>query len=33
MLCIVAMYWCQSWGSWFYFAWFPTYLVKGAGFT
>jgi len=27
---IVAMYWCYAWGSWFYFSWFPTYLVRGA---
>ncbi len=33
MRLIVAMYFCYAWGSWFYFAWFPTYLVKGAGFT
>lgn len=30
---IVAMYWCYVWGSWFYFSWFPTYLVRGAGFS
>jgi MFS transporter, ACS family, glucarate transporter len=30
---ICAMYWCYAWGSWFYFGWFPVYLVKGAGFT
>jgi MFS family permease len=30
---IVTMYWCYAWGSWFFFAWFPTYLVKSAGFT
>jgi MFS family permease len=30
---LVAMYWCYVWGSWFYFSWFPTYLVRGAGFT
>jgi nitrate/nitrite transporter NarK len=30
---IFAMYWCYAWGSWFYFTWFPVYLVKGAGFT
>jgi MFS family permease len=30
---IVVMYFCYAWGSWFYFGWFPTYLVKGAGFT
>jgi ACS family glucarate transporter-like MFS transporter len=33
MWIIIAMYWCYAWGSWFYFAWFPTYLVKSAGFT
>ena len=27
------MYWCYAWGSWFYFGWFPNYLVKGAGFS
>ena len=26
------MYFCYAWGSWFYFGWFPTYLVKAAGF-
>jgi nitrate/nitrite transporter NarK len=30
---ICAMYWCYSWGPWFYFSWFPTYLVRGAGFS
>ena len=30
---IVAMYFTQAFGSWFYFGWFPVYLVKGAGFT
>ncbi len=30
---IVVMYFCYAWGSWFYFGWFPVYLVKGAGFT
>jgi predicted MFS family arabinose efflux permease len=30
---IFAMYWCQAWGSWFYFSWFPVYLMKGAGFS
>ena len=28
---LMAMYWCYVWGSWFYFSWFPTYLVRGAG--
>jgi ACS family glucarate transporter-like MFS transporter len=30
---IVVMYFCQAFGSWFYFGWFPVYLVKGAGFS
>jgi MFS family permease len=30
---LMAMYWCYVWGSWFYFSWFPTYLVRGAGLT
>ncbi len=30
---VIVMYWCYAWGSWFYFGWFPVYLVKGAGFT
>jgi MFS family permease len=30
---LMAMYWCYVWGSWFYFSWFPTYLVRGAGFS
>lgn len=30
---IFAMYWCYAWGSWFYFGWFPVYLMKGAGFS
>jgi MFS family permease len=30
---LMAMYSCYVWGSWFYFSWFPTYLVRGAGFT
>ena len=30
---IFAMYFFQAFGSWFYFGWFPVYLVKGAGFT
>lgn len=25
---IFIMYWCYAWGSWFYFGWFPVYLVK-----
>jgi MFS family permease len=30
---LVAMYCCYAWASWFYFSWFPTFLVRGAGFT
>jgi MFS family permease len=30
---IVAMYSCYAWGSWFYFSWLHTYLVKGRGFS
>jgi MFS transporter, ACS family, glucarate transporter len=30
---LFVMYFCYAWGSWFYFSWFPVYLVKGAGFT
>jgi MFS family permease len=30
---IVAMYGCYAWGSWFYFSWLHTWLVKGRGFT
>jgi MFS family permease len=30
---IVAMYSSYAWGSWFYFSWLHTYLVKGRGFT
>ena len=29
----MAMYWCYVWGSMFYLSWFPTYLVKGRGFS
>jgi MFS family permease len=28
---IVAAYFCYAWGSWFYFGWFATWLVRGAG--
>jgi MFS family permease len=27
---IVAAYGCYGWASWFYFSWFPTWLVNGA---
>ncbi|MCU0918149.1 MAG: MFS transporter [Planctomycetes bacterium] len=30
---IMAMYWCYVWGSIFYLTWFPTYLVRGRGFS
>jgi ACS family glucarate transporter-like MFS transporter len=30
---LMGMYWCYVWGSWFYFSWFPTFLVRGAGLT
>jgi nitrate/nitrite transporter NarK len=28
---IVVAYFCYAWGSWFYFGWFTTWLVNGAG--
>lgn len=33
MWLIFIMYFCYAWGSWFYFGWFPVYLVNGAGFS
>ncbi|MCC7153166.1 MAG: MFS transporter [Bryobacterales bacterium] len=30
---IVCMYGCYAWGSWFYFSWLHTYLVRGRGFS
>src|SRR5262249_7319024 len=30
---LFTMYFCYAWGSWFYFGWFPVYLVKAAGFS
>lgn len=30
---LVAAYFCYAWGSWFYFGWFTTWLLKGAGFS
>lgn len=30
---IVAAYFCYAFGSWFYFGWFATWLVRGAGFS
>lgn len=29
---LMSMYWCYAWGSWFYFSWLHTYLVKSRGF-
>lgn len=26
-------YFCYAWGSWFFFGWFTTWMVRGAGFT
>jgi ACS family glucarate transporter-like MFS transporter len=28
---LVVGYFCYAWGSWFYFGWFTTWLVRGAG--
>jgi predicted MFS family arabinose efflux permease len=30
---IMLMYFCYAWGSWFYFSWLATWLIKGRGFT
>ncbi len=30
---VCAMYWFYVWGSWFFFSWLHTYLVKGRGFS
>ena len=30
---IVAAYFCYGWGSWFFFGWFATWMVQGAGFS
>lgn len=30
---IVSMYGAYAWGSWFYFSWLHTYLVRGRGFS
>ncbi len=30
---IMLMYCCYAWGSWFYFSWLHTWLVKGRGFS
>jgi MFS family permease len=30
MQLLFAMYWCYGWGPWFYFSWYPLYLMKTA---
>lgn len=30
---VATAYFCYAWGSWFYFGWFTTWLVRGAGFS
>lgn len=30
---LMLMYCCYAWGSWFYFSWLHTWLVKGRGFS
>jgi nitrate/nitrite transporter NarK len=30
---LIAAYFLYAWGSWFFFGWFPTWLVRGAGFS
>ena len=30
---IAGMYGCYAWGSWFYFSWLHTWLIKGRGFS
>ena len=30
---IMAAYFCYAWGSWFFFGWFTTWMVRGEGFT
>jgi ACS family glucarate transporter-like MFS transporter len=32
MRILFAMYWCYGWGPWFYFSWYPLYLVKTGHF-
>lgn len=33
MRLLFAMYWCYGWGPWFYFSWYPLYLMKTAHVT
>ncbi len=30
---ITVAYFAYAWGSWFYYGWFPTWMVRGAGFS
>ena len=30
---IMAAYFCYAWGSWFFFGWFTTWMVRGEGFS
>jgi len=30
---IMAAYFCYAWGSWFFFGWFTTWMIRGKGFT
>jgi predicted MFS family arabinose efflux permease len=30
---IMAAYFCYAWGSWFFFGWFTTWLIRGKGFS
>jgi len=33
MRLLFAMYWCYGWGPWFYFSWYPLYLMKTGHFS
>ena len=33
MRILFAMYWCYGWGPWFYFSWYPLYLMKAGHFS
>jgi MFS family permease len=33
MRLLFAMYWCYGWGPWFYFSWYPLYLMKAGHFS
>lgn len=30
---IMAAYFCYAWGSWFFFGWFTTWMIRGEGFS